>query len=134
MSIYRSILKALRLLFVFSIVFLQSCSKKPELNNRYDVVIYGGTSAGVIAAIQATKLGKRAVLIEPGKHIGGLTSGGLGATDIGNKEAIGGLSREFYQRVNQHYNPGSDSTASMWTFEPHVAEKIFKEWIEEAGV
>jgi len=98
------------------------------------VVVYGGTSAGVIAAIQATKSGKQAILIEPGEHLGGLTSGGLGATDIGNKDAIGGLSREFYQRVNQHYNPDSDPLDAMWTFEPHVAEKIFKEWIEEAGV
>ncbi len=134
MSFNRSILKTLSLLLVFSTVFFQACSKKTEFNNIYDVVVYGGTSAGVIAAIQATKLGKRAVIIEPGKHLGGLTSGGLGATDIGNKDAIGGLSREFYERVNQHYNSGSDRTASMWTFEPHVAEKIFNEWIEEAGV
>ncbi len=134
MSFNRSILKNLSLLLVFSAVFFQACSKKTEFNNIYDVVVYGGTSAGVIAAIQATKLGKRAVIIEPGKHLGGLTSGGLGATDIGNKDAIGGLSREFYKRVNQHYNSGSDRTASMWTFEPHVAEKIFNDWIEEAGV
>jgi len=134
MSINRPILKTLPLLLVFSIALLQSCSKKPELNNRYDVVVYGGTSAGVIAAIQATKLGKRALLIEPGKHLGGLTSGGLGATDIGNKGAIGGLSREFYQRVNQYYNPDTDSVATMWTFEPHVAENIFNDMVKEAGL
>ncbi|HVX62541.1 MAG TPA: FAD-dependent oxidoreductase, partial [Pirellulales bacterium] len=69
----------------------------------FDVVIYGGTSGGVTAAVQAAKMGKRVALIEPGKHLGGLTSGGLGATDIGNKGAIGGLSREFYRRIGRHY-------------------------------
>src|SRR5690349_4755662 len=68
----------------------------------YDIVVYGGTSGGVIAAVQAAKMGKTVVLIEPGKHLGGLTSGGLGATDIGNKGAIGGLSREFYRRIHKH--------------------------------
>ena len=68
-----------------------------------DVVIYGGTSAGVMAAVQVQRMGHTAVLIEPSSHLGGLTSGGLGATDIGNKRAIGGLSREFYRRVHQHY-------------------------------
>ncbi len=111
-----------------------SCSQKNEHDNIYDLVVYGGTSAGVIAAVQAVKLEKHVVLIEPGNHLGGLSSGGLGATDIGNKAAIGGLSRDFYKRVNQHYHPGSDSTASMWTFEPHVAEKIFNDMIKEAGI
>ena len=61
----------------------------------YDVVIYGGTSGGIAAAIQTARMGKTAVLIEPTQFLGGLTTGGLGATDIGNKRAIGGLSREF---------------------------------------
>src|SRR4051812_6539538 len=69
----------------------------------YDVVVYGGTSGGVVAAIQVARMGKSVVLIEPGKHIGGLTSGGLGATDIGNKAAIGGLSREFYRKIGAFY-------------------------------
>ena len=111
-----------------------SCSQNTELDNTYDVVVYGGTSAGVIAAIQAVELGKHTILIEPGKHLGGLTSGGLGATDIGNKAAIGGLSRGFYKRIYQHYNPGSYTTGTMWTFEPHVAEKIFNDMIKEAGI
>ena len=97
-------------------------------------MVYGGTSAGVIAAVQAFKLGKRTALIEPGNHLGGLTSAGLGATDIGNKAAIGGLSRDFYKGINQHYNPGSDPDASKWTFEPHVAEKVFHDMIKETGV
>src|SRR5690606_31887742 len=70
----------------------------------YDIVIYGGTSAGVAAAIQSSRLGKSVVLIEPSEHLGGLTTGGLGATDIGNKAAIGGISREFYQHVKKHYD------------------------------
>ena len=66
---------------------------------EFDVVIYGGTSAGVIAAVQARRLGKTAVIVGPDFHLGGLSSGGLGFTDTGNKAVIGGLSREFYQRV-----------------------------------
>ncbi len=120
------------------------------LNTRaetYDVVVYGGTSGGVAAAVQTAKLGKSVVLIEPGKHLGGLSSGGLGATDIGNKTAIGGVSKEFYARIFRHYEqantwkqetkeqyaakrraPGNDT---MWTFEPHVAEQVFLDFIKE---
>ncbi|NOX65807.1 MAG: FAD-dependent oxidoreductase [Chlorobi bacterium] len=115
-------------------LIISSCSQNKELDNTYDVIIYGGTSAGVIAAIQVAKLGKSTVLIEPGKHIGGLTSGGLGATDIGNKAAIGGLSREFYKRINQYYHPGSDPDLTMWTFEPHVAEKILNDMLDEFNI
>lgn len=95
----------------------------------FDFVVYGGTSGGVAAAVQAARMGQRVVLIEPGKHLGGLTSGGLGATDIGNKGAIGGISREFYRRIGRHY--GKDEA---WTFEPHVAEQIMDEFVREAGV
>src|SRR5690349_21023419 len=108
-----------------------------------DIVIYGATSSGVIAAIQAHRMGKSVVLIEPTNHVGGLTTGGLGATDIGNKAAIGGLAREFYHRVWQHYqddsawhrerreeyerrNPHHDANDdTMWMFEPHVASEIY---------
>jgi hypothetical protein len=95
----------------------------------YDVVVYGGTSGGVVAAVKVARMGKSVVLIEPGRHLGGLSSGGLGATDIGNKQAIGGISREFYQRLGQAY--GKDEA---WTFEPHVAERVFNEMIREANV
>src|SRR5687768_15442740 len=77
----------------------------------YDVVIYGGTSAGVAAAIQAARMSKSVIVIEPGTRLGGLTSGGLGQTDIGNKQAIGGISREFYARVAKHYG---DPAAWTW--------------------
>src|ERR1035437_8211088 len=68
-----------------------------------DLCIYGGTAGGVAAAVQAARMGKTAIIAEFGNHLGGLTSGGLGATDIGNKAAIGGISREFYHRIAQHY-------------------------------
>ncbi len=115
-----------------------------------DVVVYGGTSAGVVAAVQCARMGKTVVLVEPGKHLGGLTSGALGATDIGNKAAIGGLSREYYRMVKQHYmqepawvfevadkfargdlNSASDA---MWVFEPHVAEAIMDRWVEHESI
>jgi len=115
----------------------------------YDIVVYGGTSGGIIAAVQAAKMKKSVVLIESSKHLGGLTSGGLGATDIGNKAAIGGLSRGFYRAVAAHYakedswkwekreNYRSNRPAGeteMWTFEPHVAEAIYRDMLKEAKV
>lgn len=115
-----------------------------------DVVVYGGTSAGIIAAIQVKQMGKSVVLIEPGKHIGGLTAGGLGATDIGNKAAIGGLSRTFYERIGDHYleqenwkwEKSADYNSrrqrkgdrAFWTFEPHVAEQIYHQMLRESDV
>src|SRR5204862_2710971 len=83
-----------------------------------DLCVYGGTSGGVAAAVQATRMGKTAVIVEFGRHLGGLSSGGLGATDIGNKAAIGGIAREFYQRVAAHYRQ-----PSSWTRE--TADEYF---------
>ena len=68
-----------------------------------EVCVFGATSGGIAAAIQAARMGKTVVLAEPGKYLGGMTTGGLGATDIGNKAAIGGLAREFYVRIARHY-------------------------------
>ncbi|MDR1171336.1 MAG: FAD-dependent oxidoreductase [Bacteroidales bacterium] len=92
-----------------------------------DVCIYGGTAAGVIAAYSAKMMGKSAVLIEPGKYLGGLTTGGLGSTDIGNKYAVTGLSRDFYRRVGKHYG-----NFENWTFEPSVAGKVMHQYVNEA--
>jgi len=123
-----------------------------QLPERYDVVVYGGTAGGVVAAVQAARLGRKVVLLEPGRHLGGMTSGGLGATDIGNKDTIGGVAREFYARVKRHYerpeawvwekpadytrparhDPEADGV--MWYFEPHVAERICNDLVKEAGV
>ena len=74
--------------------------------DSYDVVVYGGTSAGVIVAVQAAKMGKSVVIIEPSRRIGGMTSGGLGHVDTGNVKSIGGLSLEFFQRVGARYGSG----------------------------
>lgn len=122
---------------------------------KADVVVYGCTSGAMTAAIQVKKMGKSVVVVCPEKHLGGLTAGGLGWTDSGNKAVIGGLSREFYHRVWQHYdkpdawkwqkreqygNKGQgtealDSNArTMWIFEPHVAEQVYEAWIREAGI
>src|SRR5213596_3882989 len=81
-----------------------------------DICVYGGTSAGVAAAVQARRMGKTAVIVEFGRHLGGLTSGGLGATDIGNKAAIGGIAREFYERVAKHY-----ANDAAWVFESRAS-------------
>jgi len=94
-----------------------------------DICIYGGTSAGVIAAYTAQKSGKSVILIEPTNHLGGLSSGGLGFTDIGNKYVIKGLARDFYRRLGSYYG-----TIENWTFEPSVAEGIFNSYVKEAGV
>lgn len=93
-----------------------------------DVCVYGGTSAGVIAAYTAQKLGKKAIVIEPGHHLGGMSSGGLGYTDIGNKYAITGLARDFYRRIGKYYGK-----FEQWTFEPHVAEDIFKQYVKQGN-
>jgi hypothetical protein len=113
-----------------------------------DVVVYGGTSAGVAAAVQTARMGKSVILISPLERLGGMTTGGLGATDSGNKAVIGGVAREFYQRIKKHYDdPASwkfgqrDQFAgyrpeedAMWYFEPHVAQAIIEAMIREAGV
>lgn len=133
-------------LFIFLFLFLSSFTHVPEPPRSHDIVIYGGTSAGVAAAIQASRSGKTVVLIEPTRRLGGLTTGGLGATDIGNKHAIGGISREFYQNIRKYYDgpaswkwqhksaytgggrnrPGEDA---MWTFEPSAALKVYHDMI-----
>src|SRR5437660_817822 len=80
-----------------------------------DIVIFGGTSSGVAAAVQARRMGKSVVIAEWTNHLGGLTTGGLGATDIGNKAAIGGIAREFYEQIAAHYEK-----PEAWTWEqPH---------------
>ena len=94
-----------------------------------DVVVYGGTSAGVIAAYAAKRYGKSVLLIEPGRHLGGMSSGGLGATDIGDQYAITGLALDFYRRVGKYYG-----RSEAWQFEPHVAEQVFNQYVDEAGV
>ena len=96
---------------------------------QYDVVVYGATAGGTITAIAAANEGASVMLVEPGRYVGGLVSGGLGATDSGNKSVIGGMSREFFIRTGRHY--GEPIT---WYFEPHVADRVFHDWLKEAKV
>ncbi len=104
----------------------------------YDVVVFGATSGGVTAAVQSARMGKSVVLVEPGKHIGGMTSGGLGWIDIKGTASTGGVAREFFDRVKKHYAAqGIDTNKfgnSGWVVEPKVAEKIFKDMLAEAKV
>ena len=93
-----------------------------------DLVVYGGTAAGVSAAVTGARHGLKVVLIESSSHLGGMTSGGLGQTDIGNKAAIGGTAREFYRRVGAEYGK-----AEAWTFEPHVAKNVLFAMLNESG-
>src|SRR5579859_5501129 len=91
-----------------------------------DVCVYGGTACGVIAAVQLRNAGHTVVIIENGGHLGGMTAGGLSNTDIGNKDAIGGMSLDFYKEVGAHYNEKIE-----WRFEPHVAENVFDNLVKE---
>jgi acetyl esterase/lipase len=95
----------------------------------YDVVVYGGTAGGVVTAIAAAREGKRVALLEPRDHLGGMVSGGLGWTDFGRKEVIGGYSLEYFRRAGKKYG-----TDVQWYLEPGVAETVFREWVDEAGV
>ena len=135
-------------LILISLGLLAGCPGSEDRRHTYDLVIYGNSSAGVIAGIQARRDGLDVIVTGPDKHLGGLTAGGLGWTDSGNKDAVGGLSREFYRRVKAHYDkpeawkhqrpedysrydPKSDA---MWVFEPHVAETVFEEMAAEADL
>lgn len=108
---------------------LLASSRAFAADQTYDVVVYGATAAGVAAAVAAARQGARVALVEPGSHAGGMVSGGLGHTDTGRVETIGGISLEFFQRVGREYNQ-----AVAWDFEPHVAEDVFKTMAREAGV
>ena len=139
----------MRQFFLLALLLASSLQASPS---RYDVVVYGGTSGGVVAAVQAARSGKSVVLISPTKHLGGLTSSGLGWTDLGKSSILGGISREFYQNIYRHYSEAAawkqqtresfgnkgqgilafdqaSGTASV--FEPKVAESVFDRWVAE---
>ena len=121
---------ALACLFAVSLVTAQIPAAPEPTRHAVDVCVYGGTSAGVIAAVAAKKEGKSVLLIEPGRHLGGMSSGGLGWTDFGNKAVIGGMSLDFYRRVGRHYGKNE----AVWTFEPHVAEKVYRDLVAESRI
>lgn len=126
------------------LVFLLSW--KAQAQQTYDVVVYGGTPAGVMAAIQVARMGQSVVVLEPGKHLGGIMVEGLGGTDIDNQKdfqnspAVGGLALEFYRRIVKVYGRSDEfeevlrtrtKKADIWRFEPHVAEQVIKDWVAE---
>ncbi|HEV7301148.1 MAG TPA: FAD-dependent oxidoreductase [Tepidisphaeraceae bacterium] len=96
-----------------------------------DVCVYGATAAGVVAAVAARRLGRTVALVAWDGHVGGLSSGGLGSTDYGKKDCIGGISREFYKRLGAYYE---HPEGEAWAFEPKVAERIFRDMLDEADV
>ncbi len=147
----------LQIFFIGIYFFLPSENVLSQGKNKIesDVMVYGGTSASVIAAVQLKKMGKSVIIISPDKHLGGMSSSGLGFTDVGNKSVIGGLAREFYHRIYLYYqkenawkwqkkedygNAGQGTTAidengkTMWNFEPHVAEQVFEDFINEFNI
>ncbi len=133
---------------------LSACSQSLLRAEEFhaDIIVYGGTSAGVVASLQAKRMGKSSILVCPETHLGGLSSGGLGFTDTGNKAVIGGIAREFYHKIWEHYqqpdawnwqpateygNKGQGTPAidgnqrTMWIFEPHVAESVFESFVRD---
>jgi len=142
----------LSIITVILLYFNTSCQNKQQ-GQHFDVVVYGGTSAGIIAAIQVSRMGKSVVIIEPSSRVGGLTTGGLGQTDIGNKHAIGGISREFYQNIKKNYNNSKnwkwqkkseyrdggqtktgENENAMWTFEPSAALSVYHKMLNDEKV
>lgn len=121
-------MKNLFLASIASVLIIAGCTAEKQ-SPTFDLCIYGGTSAGIIAGYAAEQLGLSVIVLEPSNHIGGLTSGGLGRTDIGNKHAVVGLARDFYRRLGNHYND-----FEMWNFEPHIASNVFKQYIGEVNL
>lgn len=111
-------------LVISIMIFCFSCK---SVQTEIDICIYGGTASGVIAAYSAKKLGRSVLLVEPSGHLGGMTTGGLGYTDIGNKYAVTGLSRLFYRKVGKHYKK-----FEQWSFPPGVAQKVLDEYIDNS--
>lgn len=100
----------------------------------YDLVVYGATAGGVITAVSAAREGLNVALLEPGRHLGGMATGGLSRTDFGKKEVVGGYAVEFYWRVGQKYDLARYAQSLGWYYEPHVGEQVFAEMLREANV
>lgn len=150
-------LKTLRYIVLVALFIALTKCAVPEAGEQTDaysadIIVYGGTAAAVTAAVQSKKMGKSVIVVSPDKHLGGLSAGGLGYTDTGNKQVIGGLAREFYHRLYLHYdqpgawrwqekseygNKGQGTPAidgenrTMWIFEPHAAEHVFEDLVKE---
>lgn len=111
------------LAIILPVLVALSCSQK------YDVCVYGGTASAVVAAYSAAQMGANVVMVSPDMQIGGMTSGGLGLTDIGNKQAVSGVARQFYRKVGEHYGK-----LEQWVFEPHVAMEILESYLEHKNI
>jgi len=101
---------------------------------RYDLVVYGGTAGGVMTAVSGAREGLKVVLLEPGAHLGGMATGGLSRTDFGKKEVIGGYALEFYWRVGRKYAIQRFAQDVAWFYEPKVGERVLREMLDQAGV
>src|SRR5687768_16202629 len=120
----------MKLARLLTLSFLAAAAPTPApAQMEVDLVVYGGTSAGVIAAYTARQYGLSVLLVEPGRHVGGLSSGGLGFTDIGNKYAVTGLGLDFYRRLGRYYGQ-----FEAWLFEPRAAEQVFESYLDQADV
>lgn len=143
------------LLFTLIVLFIISCNTNEVQIIEADIIVYGGTSSAVATAVQASRMDKSVVIVCPDQHLGGLSSSGLGFTDTGDKSVIGGIAREFYQKLYDHYqtdeawkwqrredygNKGQGTPAidgenrTMWIFEPSVAEKVFENFVKEEKI
>ncbi len=128
-----------------TLFFLLGATSAFATVHEADVCVFGGTSGGVSAAVQVARMGKTVVLAEPGRHLGGMTSGGLSAVDIGDPRSVGGIAREYFTRLVAAYgkklewdlpfkSTGGPATGGAYAIEPHQAERLFDEMVKEAGV
>lgn len=98
-------------------------------SGEYDVCVYGGNSASVMAAYSAAQMGSDVVVVSPDMRVGGLTTGGLGYTDIGNKQAVVGVAKQFYRKIGEHYGK-----LEQWVFEPSVALEIMEQYLDHPRI
>ncbi len=127
----RILFNAVFILLAFAIFPWQAGAQS---ESRVDVLVYGGTAAGVMTAYAAAKEGAHVVLLTPDGHLGGMVTGGLSATDIGDSRVIGGYTRLLYQRASDHYGNRGLASRNDWLVEPHVAEEILEDMLRETGV
>ncbi|MEZ5386684.1 MAG: FAD-dependent oxidoreductase [Prosthecobacter sp.] len=130
--------------FLPTFAFLSSLATAAVVES--DVCVYGGTSGGVAAAVQAARMGKSVVIAEPERHLGGMTSGGLSAVDIGDPRSVGGIAREYFTKLAAtvgvtlawdkpfESKGGGPATGGAYAIEPHKAEEVFAAMASEAGV
>lgn len=115
-------------------LFLLAALTAGGATHEYDLVVYGGTAGGVATAIAGARQGLKTVLLEPGRHVGGMATGGLSRTDTGTREVIGGLALEFYYRVGNEYEIRRFKNPVAWFYEPKVGERVMRDMLKEAGV